>query len=1322
MNDFPLDPFLASLVANGIRPTVRDYERISLVLRTGGPWTITRLRDTLLSLLVKDEDQGEIFLRRFRDFFKLEPGGEDAFADIDIERVLADLEQLPQEPHLPRKPKRPERKWIRKPAPETIRRSKVKLAPWSALAIVLILGLVIAIWYSQRQDSATVSAPEDFPIVSIAPPVLNFGEQLVDSAGTDEITLTNRGSSPLRIDNLTITGPHEKHFSLASDYANATIPPGESLVISVNFEPTIEGGSTASLEISNNAKDSPQRVALRGTGIVAPPPPLTERKRLYTNVPYVTGISFVPIETPTNWQKYAVAAACLLIVALLYGLYLWRSRKIPEDTAAQWNEEGPRHFPLGSIGGNPAVRMGDDILNQLADSMGYFQSEQAGKALNVPASIEATVREGGVPALEFYKRKQIRSLLILEDVAAEPIKWNPIAGELAEGMIQRGVPVLYGRFTGSPEQFKTPDGSVHRLEDLEDGRRGYLLLIFTDGPGLYRRESTFALEALRRWPMVAWMELREPCFWDETAALPTRYRIPIYPATPAGTVKAVRRFLTERSAEPDFSADAIHGGDRPSQAGTNLDAYLEQLLGDALLWAQDCAMLQPVSPGLADAVRREFHEHLPPERIERLYALPGTRHNVSGIRFSDEVLKVLREGFVVRRNEGEQEKVLRFLLKKVEEAEQAEAEKDSMAHLAWEAIKERVRLELERDYDAARLAQLAKTPLGASISANLEKFGLPGQRDKIPLRIKPRNKNALQRLGRITEGLDIDVLQAYPVTRWHWLALGLVSLSFLGFSGWSVKSYIESAPPSGNWEIVGPGDMQARLDVREGEAWQVETSGEIQTLTKMPLTAGRDYRIILYGDGYRTIAEGVKTENDHLTQIAVDTKDVERLCREEFPAIGLIVESCLDSTTHDNEPARLNTWRERLGEEAPGNRLMSVGLEISSNVQDETALQRLRSTLLQTGSVDAVYRVQPDSSSDWHIDLAIQELQADLYPWMEQSQLIWWTAGSVSDTIIAADVLPEFDRILNIGSGEDLSWVAKLEKVLEPGKDILVTEQEVLTALEDAQSAGNDSEVALIRPPLETGTLMVLIPAGEFQMGSNDGSGDERPVHTVYLNAFYMDIYEVTNAEFKAFVDANPQWGQGRISSRYHDGDYLSGWDEDDYPAGKDDHPVTWVSWYAAAAYAQWAEKRLPTEAEWEKAARGGLADKAYPWGDNLTHDNANYWGTGGRDQWDQSTAPVGSFDPNGYGLYDMAGNVWEWCLDEYDANFYAMSDRNNPIASDTIAYVMYNFTSVTTARVLRGGSWIDFDSYLRVAYRNRIAPTVTLSNVGFRCARSVSS
>jgi len=191
------------------------------------------------------------------------------------------------------------------------------------------------------------------------------------------------------------------------------------------------------------------------------------------------------------------------------------------------------------------------------------------------------------------------------------------------------------------------------------------------------------------------------------------------------------------------------------------------------------------------------------------------------------------------------------------------------------------------------------------------------------------------------------------------------------------------------------------------------------------------------------------------------------------------------------------------------------------------------------------------------------------------------------------------------------------------------------------------------------GAEMVLISAGEFQMG--DGSIDEKPVHTVYLNAFYMDVYEVTNTQFKKFIDANPQWRKDRISRQYHDGDYLKDWNGDNYPNGKGKHPVILVSWYAANAYAEWAGKRLPTEAEWEKAARGGLVGKKYPWGDNISHDYANYSGTGGRDQWWKGTAPVGSFSPNGYGLYDMAGNVKEWCLDWYDSDYYSSSPRENP-------------------------------------------------------------
>ena len=140
------------------------------------------------------------------------------------------------------------------------------------------------------------------------------------------------------------------------------------------------------------------------------------------------------------------------------------------------------------------------------------------------------------------------------------------------------------------------------------------------------------------------------------------------------------------------------------------------------------------------------------------------------------------------------------------------------------------------------------------------------------------------------------------------------------------------------------------------------------------------------------------------------------------------------------------------------------------------------------------------------------------------------------------------------------------------------------------------------------------------------------PVHTVYVDAFYIDKYEVTNAQYKQFIDANPQWQKDRINRELHDGTYLALWSGNDYPAGRANYPVVYVSWYAAMAYAEWAAKRLPTEAEWEKAARGGLTGKKYPWGNDLDSSKANY-NYNVRDM-----TLVGSYPPNGYGLHDMAG------------------------------------------------------------------------------------
>ena len=247
---------------------------------------------------------------------------------------------------------------------------------------------------------------------------------------------------------------------------------------------------------------------------------------------------------------------------------------------------------------------------------------------------------------------------------------------------------------------------------------------------------------------------------------------------------------------------------------------------------------------------------------------------------------------------------------------------------------------------------------------------------------------------------------------------------------------------------------------------------------------------------------------------------------------------------------------------------------------------------------------------------------------------------------------------------------------------------------------------------------MVLIPAGTFEMGSADeeADDDEQPVHTVHLDAFFMDTYEVTNAQFKAFVDANPAWGKNNIDAWFHWGGYLRDWEDNTYPPGKANHPVIWMSWYAAMAYAEWAGKRLPTEAEWEYAARGGLEGQKYPWGNTITHADANY------DKHVNETTPVGAYAANGYGLYDMAGNVREWCLDAYDADFYDVSDNSrNPISGGIvmlrIQWLLDDFTGM--ARVLRGGSWVEDARYLRVAKRAGSAPANPYLLNGFRCAKN---
>jgi formylglycine-generating enzyme required for sulfatase activity len=313
--------------------------------------------------------------------------------------------------------------------------------------------------------------------------------------------------------------------------------------------------------------------------------------------------------------------------------------------------------------------------------------------------------------------------------------------------------------------------------------------------------------------------------------------------------------------------------------------------------------------------------------------------------------------------------------------------------------------------------------------------------------------------------------------------------------------------------------------------------------------------------------------------------------------------------------------------------------------------------------------------------------------------------------------------------------------------------------------------------PGEAPAGMVRIPAGEFTMGTDDPRAwpDETPAHRVSVDGFWIDRYEVTNADFRRFVDAT-----GYVTTAERPPDVAeilrqsppgtppppketmvpgslvftppdrpvalddisqwwkwtpgASWKHPEGPGssidGKDDHPVVQVSWSDAQAYAKWAGKRLPTEAEWERAARGGLEGKPYVWGDQSPSESTgllNNWQGHFPDRNDARdgfirTAPVGSFPANGFGLHDMAGNVWEWCADWYQSDLYRSRYGHvvrNPSGPEVSHDPSQPFAPL---RVQRGGSFLcndDYCSRYRPSARHGCTPDTGMSHTGFRCVKA---
>jgi formylglycine-generating enzyme required for sulfatase activity len=251
---------------------------------------------------------------------------------------------------------------------------------------------------------------------------------------------------------------------------------------------------------------------------------------------------------------------------------------------------------------------------------------------------------------------------------------------------------------------------------------------------------------------------------------------------------------------------------------------------------------------------------------------------------------------------------------------------------------------------------------------------------------------------------------------------------------------------------------------------------------------------------------------------------------------------------------------------------------------------------------------------------------------------------------------------------------------------------------------------------------LARIPAGEFLMGAPDRNEDERPLHPVFLSEFFIGRYPVTCDEYSRFVRATgypaPAVRDPPAVASSGDDDldafrtlaaqYV--WEDEAPPAGHGANPVVLVTSDDAAAYCAWMSDtlsrtvRLPTEAEWEKAARGGVANQRYPWGNEIEPTSCVYLSDPEAKR-ERGTRPTGTYAPNGYGLYDMAGNVWEWVSDWYDPDYYSLSDLKDPRGPQSGAL-----------RIVRGGSWVNHDvEMLRCAYRHKVPPDTYTYSIGFR-------
>lgn len=601
---FPLAPFLLGLAAADIHVTLDDVRRVQRVLETDTDWTHERLRQVLIALLVKNEQQGEDVERLYQQFQQAE-GRRTASQIVDASSLQRDLQQLlVQFGQQQEQPPQHINKQLGKPA-------GVGKRFWWVLTLSVVLAFIGTFILFRGLNT------------------VGSNKFVLGAASSDLLASDSQSTSAISpsVNDSNVSSSTEAAQQAGQEKKQETPASAASVEIKTGNATGIQLSESKQLEVVNTVGVAQEKLSEPTLPVVQPDIYQTSSFFRWDILPWWLAALLSALATLSLWWR------------------LRKSRQMPElPPALNWQLDDQVYFDPTSVGKPMPAWLSDAILDECAESIGFFVAEDESSLLDIPATIKASAQMAGLPEVRMLQQRSLFNILVLVNVTEPSRSWCPIAYELVAGLRQRGLPVILGYLHGNLREFRTDAGELILFETLAEDRGHYVTLIFADVQIVDWQQDKLLLEELTFWPQLAWLTLSEQRFWNGCEQRLQTMGIRLWAVEPTKLVTIFHELSREtrqpHSLQFPYQRFMRQGENEP------LVGYIQRLLGDTLPLARIVAVLPPpVSPVLLVRLLREFAPNLPLTRLQRLYVLPSTEVDRVNLSWRVDILRLLRGQF-----------------------------------------------------------------------------------------------------------------------------------------------------------------------------------------------------------------------------------------------------------------------------------------------------------------------------------------------------------------------------------------------------------------------------------------------------------------------------------------------------------------------------------------------------------------------------------------------------------------------------------------------------------------------------------------------------